>query len=165
MQVTFQGDPIEVKGTQLSVGDKVPNVTLQARNGDAVELYNFIVDKPVVLSIVPDVETRTCELQTKGFAEKLDQEEVIFLTVSRNTYQQFNDWNKEHDLDVVTLSDNNEEFGREFGLEIDLDGNDLLASAVYLIDTDGVIRYAQIVKEVADEPDYDETLEAIRSLS
>ena len=71
MQVTFKGDPIEVKGTQPSVGDKAPDAVLTARNGDEVRLSNFIEDKPVVLSVVPDVETRTCELQTKSFADKL----------------------------------------------------------------------------------------------
>ena len=164
MQVTFKGEPLEVKGTQPKVGDKAPDVTVKARNGDDVQLYNFITDKPVVVSVVPDVETRTCELQTKNFADKLAEEDVIYLTVSRNTVDQFNDWNKENDLNLVTLSDTNGEFGREFGLEIDLAGNAVLARSVFLLDADGVVRYVQIVPEVVDEPDYDETLAAIKDL-
>ena len=164
MQVTFKGEPLEVKGTQPKVGDKAPDVTVKARNGDDVQLYNFITDKPVVVSVVPDVETRTCELQTKSFADKLAEEDVIYLTVSRNTVDQFNDWNKENDLNLVTLSDTNGEFGREFGLEIDLDGNAVLARSVFLLDADGVVRYVQIVPEVVDEPDYKETLAAIKDL-
>lgn len=164
MQVTFKGEPLEIKGTQPKVGDKAPDVTVKARNGDDVQLYNFITDKPVVVSVVPDVETRTCELQTKNFADKLAEEDVIYLTVSRNTVDQFNDWNKENDLNLVTLSDTNGEFGREFGLEIDLDGNAVLARSVFLLDADGVVRYVQIVPEVVDEPDYDETLAAIKDL-
>ena len=164
MQVTFKGEPLEVKGTQPNVGDKAPDVTVKARNGDDVQLYNFITDKPVVVSVVPDVETRTCELQTKNFADKLAEEDVIYLTVSRNTVDQFNDWNKENDLNLVTLSDTNGEFGREFGLEIDLDGNAVLARSVFLLDADGVVRYVQIVPEVVDEPDYKETLAAIKDL-
>ena len=164
MQVTFKGEPLEVKGTQPKVGDKAPDVTVKARNGDDVQLYNFITDKPVVMSVVPDVETRTCELQTKNFADKLAEEDVIYLTVSRNTVDQFNDWNKENDLNLVTLSDTNGEFGREFGLEIDLDGNAVLARSVFLLDADGVVRYVQIVPEVVDEPDYKETLAAIKDL-
>lgn len=164
MQVTFKGEPLEVKGTQPKVGDKAPDVTVKARNGDDVQLYNFITDKPVVVSVVPDVETRTCELQTKNFADKLAEEDVIYLTVSRNTVDQFNDWNKENDLNLVTLSDTNGEFGREFGLEIDLDGNAVLARSVFLLDADGVVRYVQIVPEVVDEPDYNETLAAIKDL-
>lgn len=164
MQVTFKGEPLEVKGTQPKVGDKAPDVTVKARNGDDVQLYNFITDKPVVVSVVPDVETRTCELQTKNFADKLAEEDVIYLTVSRNTVDQFNDWNKENDLNLVTLSDTNGEFGRKFGLEIDLDGNAVLARSVFLLDADGVVRYVQIVPEVVDEPDYKETLAAIKDL-
>ena len=164
MQVTFKGEPVEVKGTQPSVGDKAPDVVLQARNGDEVRLSNFIEDKMVVLSVVPDVETRTCELQTKSFAEKLAEEDVIYLTVSRNTVDEFNDWNEENDLDLVTLSDTKGEFGRAYGLEIDLGGDTRLARSVFLIDTDSVVRYVQIVKEVADEPDYDETIETIKNL-
>lgn len=64
----------------------------------------------------------------------------------------------------MTLSDTNGEFGREFGLEIDLDGNAVLARSVFLLDADGVVRYVQIVPEVVDEPDYKETLAAIKDL-
>src|SRR5690625_28481 len=164
MQVTFKGDPIEVRGTQPNVGDKAPDATLVARNYDKVQLSNFIEDKPVVVSVVPDVQTRTCEMQTKSFSDKLKKEDVIFLTVSRNTVEEFNDWNEENALNLVTLSDTEGEFGKAYGLEIDLGGDERLARSVFIIDADGVIRYKQIVPEVADEPNYDETLEAIKSL-
>lgn len=164
MQVTFKGEPLEVKGTQPKVGDKAPNATVTNRKGDDVELDSYIGDQPVVLSVVPDVQTRTCELQTKNFSEKLEKEDVLYLTVSRNTVEEFNDWNEENNLDVSTLSDTKGEFGREYGLEIDLGGDERLARSVFLLDADGVIQYVQIVEEVADEPNYDETLEAIKNL-
>lgn len=164
MQVTFKGEPLEVKGTQPKVGDKAPNATVTNRKGDDVELDSYLGDQPVVLSVVPDVQTRTCELQTKNFSEKLEKEDVLYLTVSRNTVEEFNDWNEENNLDVSTLSDTKGEFGREYGLEIDLGGDERLARSVFLLDTDGVIQYVQIVEEVADEPNYDETLEAIKNL-
>lgn len=164
MQVTFKGEPLEVKGTQPKVGDKAPNATVTNRKGDDVELDSYLGDQPVVLSVVPDVQTRTCELQTKNFSEKLEKEDVLYLTVSRNTVEEFNDWNEENNLDVSTLSDTKGEFGREYGLEIDLGGDERLARSVFLLDTDAVIQYVQIVEEVADEPNYDETLEAIKNL-
>lgn len=164
MQVTFKGDPIEVKGTQPNVGDKAPDAVLVARNGDEVNLSNFIEDKPVILSVIPDVLTRTCELQTKSFADKLAKEDVIFLTVSRNTVDEFNQWNEENELDLVTLSDTKGEFGRAYGIEINLGADDRLARSVFIVDKEGVIRYKQIVGEVADEPNYTETLEAIKNL-
>ena len=164
MQVTFKGEPLEVKGNQPNVGDKAPNATLTARNNDKVELSNFIVDKPVILSVVPDVQTRTCELQTKRFSDELNEQDVLFLTVSRNTVEEFNQWNEENELNLVTLSDDDGEFGKAYGLEIDLGGNERLARSVFLIDTEGTIQYKQIVSDVADEPHYDETLAAIKAL-
>lgn len=164
MQVTFQGDPVEIKGTQPNVGDQAPDATLTTRQGDDVQLASYFGDQAVVLSVVPDVQTRTCELQTKNFADKLAEQDVKFLTVSRNTVDEFNTWNEENDLDLTTLSDTKGEFGDAYGLEINLGDDERLARSVFLVDTDGVIQYVQIVEEIADEPDYDETLEAIKAL-
>lgn len=161
MKVTFQGDPVEVSGSQPKIGDKAPNVTLKNRKDEEVELSSYFGKTPVVISVVPDVQTRTCELQTKRFSKELDEKEVSLLTVSRNTVEEFNEWNEENDLDLQTLSDSNKEFGEKYGLEIDLDGNKLLTRSVFLIDEEGTIQYVQIVEEVVDEPDYEETLKAI----
>ncbi len=40
----------------------------------------------------------------------------------------------------------------------------MLARSVFLVDKDGVIRYIEIVPEVAQEPNYDKALEAARQL-
>lgn len=164
MQVTFKGEPVELKGTPPKVGDQAPNATLIARNRDEVKLSNFEGNVPVILSVIPDVETRTCELQTKSFADKLDSEEVVFLTVSRNTVDEFNKWNEENDLNLVTLSDTEGEFGDAYGLAIDLGGDERLARSVFVVDPAGTIRYVQIVDEIADEPNYDEVLAAVKGL-
>jgi thiol peroxidase len=39
-----------------------------------------------------------------------------------------------------------------------------LARAVYVIDQNGTIQYTQLVKEVADEPDYGAVIEAVKKL-
>lgn len=163
MQVTFKGDPVEVRGTQPKVGDKAPNVTLTNRRGEEVQLADFFGEKPVVLSVVPDVLTRTCELQTKRFSDELD-EDAVYLTISRNTVDEFNQWNDENELDLVTLSDTNNTFGDEYGLNITLGDDERLTRSVFLVDTDGVIQYVQIVNEIADEPNYKETLEALNTI-
>lgn len=164
MQVTFKGAPVELKGIPPKVGDQAPDATLIARNRDEVKLSNFEGNVPVILSVIPDVETRTCELQTKSFADKLDNEEVVFLTVSRNTVEEFNKWNEENELNLVTLSDTKGEFGDAYGLEIDLGGDERLARSVFVIDPEGTVRYVQIVDEIADEPNYQEVLDAVNAL-
>lgn len=164
MQVTFKGDPLEVKGTQPIVGERAPDATLTNRQGEEVKLSSFFGNQPVVISVVPDVQTRTCELQTKRFSKELAEKDVVYLTVSRNTVDEFNQWNDENDLDLTTLSDTNREFGKAYGLGVDMGGDERLARSVFLVDPKGIIQYVQIVEEIADEPNYDATLEAIDNL-
>ena len=164
MQVTFKGDPLEVKGTQPIVGERAPDATLTTRQGEDVKLSSYFGNQPVVVSVVPDVQTRTCELQTKRFSKELAKKDVVYLTVSRNTVDEFNQWNDENDLDLTTLSDTKHEFGKAYGLGVDMGGDERLARSVFLVDQQGIIQYVQIVEEIADEPNYDETLEAIDNL-
>lgn len=164
MEVKFKGETLEVKGKQPSLGDKAPDVKLTTRQNEDVMLSQYIGDEIVVLSVVPDVTTRTCELQTKRFSDELADKDVKYLTISRNTVKQFNDWNEENNLDLTTLSDSHGEFGEAYGLEIDLGGNKVLTRSVFLVDKDGKIQYEQFVPEVSNEPDYDDVLKAIDKL-
>lgn len=164
MQVKFDGKPLEVKGTQPKVGDKAPNATLENAQGESIAL-NTLLGKVTILSVIPNVLTRTCELQTKQFAEVTKDKNLQYITVGRNTVDEFNQWNKENELDVKTFTDSQGEFGEAFGLDIDLDGDALLARAVFVIDADGVIQYSEIVDEVVNEPNYDAALEAAEKLA
>lgn len=40
-----------------------------------------------------------------------------------------------------------------------------LARAVFVVDRQGTVRHAQIVREITDEPDYDAVLQAVRALA
>ncbi|MDN6736358.1 MAG: redoxin domain-containing protein [Tetragenococcus koreensis] len=161
MEVKFKGEPLEVKGKQPNLGDKAPDAKLTTRQDEEVMLSSYFGDEIVVLSVVPDVLTRTCELQTKRFSEELAGKDVKYLTISRNTVDEFNNWNKENDLDLSTLSDTHDEFGEAYGLEINLGGDERLTRSVFLVDKEGEIQYKQMVEEVSNEPDYDDVLKAI----
>ena len=64
---------------------------------------------------------------------------------------------------VVTLSDHRDaSFGKAYGVLIkDLR---LLARVVFVVDKAGVVRYVQIVPEIAAEPDYNAVLKAVKGL-
>ena len=64
---------------------------------------------------------------------------------------------------VTTLSDHRDAaFGEAFGVLIK--ELRLLARAVFVVDKEGVIRYVQLVKEIAEEPDYDAVIAAAKEL-
>ncbi len=64
---------------------------------------------------------------------------------------------------VQTLSDHRDAaFGEAYGVLIK--GLRLLARAVFVVDKEGTIRYIELVKEIASEPDYDAVLKAVKEL-
>ncbi|HDS83846.1 MAG TPA: thiol peroxidase, partial [Phycisphaerales bacterium] len=54
------------------------------------------------------------------------------------------------------------DFGQKYGLLIK--ELRLLARAVLVIDKAGVVRYVQVVPEIATEPDYDAVLKAVNDV-
>ena len=40
----------------------------------------------------------------------------------------------------------------------------ILARAVFVLDSEGVVQYVQVVPEVAEEPDYDSAIAAVEKL-
>ena len=64
---------------------------------------------------------------------------------------------------VQTLSDyRNREFGQKYGVLIK--ELQILARSIFVVDANGVLRYKQIVPEVAQEPNYQEALDALKKL-
>lgn len=162
MEIKVNGEPLVIEGKQVEVGDLAPNATLVNRKGETVQLKDLLADKVTILSVVPNILTRTCELQTKRLSDETKSGDIQYLTVSRNTPQEFNTWNQENELDVDTLTDESGEFGRAYGLDINLDGNDLLARTVYVINQNGVIQYREIVEELTEEPTYKQPLQVAK---
>jgi thiol peroxidase len=65
---------------------------------------------------------------------------------------------------VKTYSDHRDAaFGTAYGVLIK--ELRLLARAVFLVDQVGVVRYVQLVKELSNEPNYDEVLQAVGKLT
>ena len=54
-------------------------------------------------------------------------------------------------------------FENQAGLLIEELG--LLARAVFVVDTEGVVRYKELCEEVGNEPDFEKALEEVKNLS
>lgn len=163
MDVLLEGEVTALVGEPLKVGETLPHFKLEDQNGEKVKTADF-VGQLMLISVVPDLNTGTCTLQTRHFNQTVDQFEGIqFLTVSTNTVAEQRDWCAAEGVkNLRMLSDEQESFGYATKLYIPSQGFD--ARAVYIVDSEGVVRYAQIVPEVSEEPDYDDALRALREL-
>lgn len=161
--VTMRGNPVTLVGNPVKVGDKAPEFSVLANDLKPVSLANY-QGKVCIISSVPSLDTPVCETSTRRFNEEAAKlgTDVAVLTVSMDLPFAQKRWCAANGIkEVETLSDHREaSFGSAYGLLIK--ELRLLARAVLVVDKGGTIRYEQIVKEIADEPDYEAVLAAAR---
>jgi thiol peroxidase len=163
--VTFMGNPLTLVGPFLKVGDKAPDFTVLDNNLSPVRLSSY-KGKVCILTSVPSLDTPVCDLETRRFNQEAAAlgSDVTVLTVSMDLPFAQKRWCGAAGVDkVTTLSDHRDaSFGTAYGVLIK--ELRLLARYVFVVDRDGVIRYIQVVKEIAQEPDYGAVLDAVRKL-
>ena len=163
MKVTIKGEAVHLLGEQPSVGSQAPDFTLVNLNKKIIQLSD-LQDQPVIISVVPDIDTRVCQLQTKRFnQEAAALEGVHFLTISNNTKEEQANWCAAEGISMEMLHDGDNRFGELYGLVIKETGR--LARSIFVIDQKRKVAYAEIVSEVAMEPDYESALAAAKSLA
>ena len=163
MEITINGKPRQLVGNPSEVGDEFPHFKVFDNNHDKIKTRQLL-GKVTLLSVVPNIDTPVCSIQTKKFNSTMDQfPDVNFLTISTNTIEEQQKWCAAEGVQNMQLvSDREESFGYESKLLIPDEG--VLARSVWILDKDGKVAYRQIVKELTDEPDYDQALTELRKL-
>jgi thiol peroxidase len=156
--VTFRGTPMTLVGTALSVGDPAPEFTLEEAIDGGTRNALFIV--------VPSLDTPTCNIEANTFNSRLSEVPAgaaIFVVSLDLPFAQKR-WAGANNADSLTyLSDyRDRSFGIAYGVLLKEIG--LLTRANFVVSKDRSITYAEIVPEVATEPDYDATLAALKRL-
>ena len=160
--VTMMGNPLTLIGDEIKVGDKAPDFEVTDTGLSAVKLSSY-AGKVVVLVSVPSLDTPVCDLETRKFNQEASRlgEQVAVLAVSMDLPFAQKRWCGAAGVsNVTTLSDHRAaNFGQAYGLLIK--ELRLLARAVIVIDQRGIIRYLELVKEIAEEPNYEAALKAV----
>jgi thiol peroxidase len=163
--VTFNGTPLTLIGHEVKINEQAPDCEVTANDLSPVKLSSFR-GKVCIISSVPSLDTPVCDIETRRFnqeAAKLGPD-VEILTISMDLPFAQARWCGGAGIDrVKTFSDyKNADFGKNYGVLIE--ELHLLARVVFVVDQEGVIRYIQQVHELANEPNYDEVLQAVSSL-
>lgn len=165
VKVTLNGNPLTLMGEPLQVGQTVPEISLPDRSLKMVDLKS-LKGKITILSVVPSLDTPTCEEQTHILSEKNDglDQTVRLVTLSRDLPFAQKRFAKGAKIDnILFLSDYRDAgFGTASGLLIE--ENRLLARAVMVLDREGVIRYLEIVPELSKLPDMRKVFDFAKSL-
>ncbi len=164
--VTMKGNPLTLVGNEVKVGQKAPEAELIGNDLSAVKLSSLARGKVCILASVPSLDTSVCDRETRRFNLEAGAlgDDVIVLAISMDLPFAQSRWCGAAGVkNVRTLSDYRAAaFGKAYGVLIK--ELHLLARAVLVLDKLGTIRYIELVKEVASEPNYDAALAAAKEL-
>ena len=162
--VTLKGSPCTLAGSLPEVGAAAPDFQLVTSDLSAVSLDDCRGGTTILLT-VPSIDTPVCALSTKKFNDHArEHDDTVMLMVSADlpfAHSRFcGNENLENVHSLSTMR--SPEFATNYGVHI-ADGPmaSLTARAVVVLDENDTVVYAELVPEIADEPDYESALKAL----
>jgi thiol peroxidase len=162
--ITLKGNPFHTNGDLPAVGSQAPDFRLVAGDLSDVNLATY-AGKKKLLNIVPSLDTPVCAISTRKFNEYAKSHpDIVVLIISADLpFAQGRFCTGEKLENVVPLAlMRSRNFAKDYGVLIE-DGPlaGITARAVVVLDANNTVRYAQLVPEIAQEPDYEAALKAL----
>ena len=163
--VHFQGNPVAVQGSIPQAGDKAQPFTLVAKDLSDVTLGQF-AGKRKVLNIFPSIDTGVCAASVRKFNQLAGElANTVVLCISADLpFAQARFCGAEGLENVQNLSTlRGREFIENYGVAI-ADGPlaGLTARAVVVLDENDNVLHSELVKEIAEEPNYEAALAVLK---
>ena len=158
--ITFRGTPANTVGNLPAVGAAAPAFTLTAADLSDKTLADF-AGKRKVLNIFPSIDTGVCAQSVRTFNERASSlENAVVLCISADLpFAQARFCGAEGLDNVVSLSSFRSNFARDYGVAVESSPlRGLTARAVVVLDENDKVLHAELVGEIAHEPNYDAAL-------
>ena len=149
-----------------AIGERAPDFTLPSTSGEEVSLRDFRGERAVLLAFFPLAFTSTCTSELCGFSEDFDQFEgsgVAILPVSVDSVPTLKEYKAKYGMHADLLSDFKRDVSRAYGVL--LEDRFYSARAYFLIDRDGVVRWAHIEENPSRRRENSEILAHVAELS
>lgn len=165
MIVNFAGNEIDLGENQVKPCDMAPEFKAIKNDMGVFDSKNTL-GKTVVYSVVPSIDTGVCSLQTRHFNEEAEKfgDNLLLVTISCDLpFAQKRFCATEGINNSITVSDYRfHDFGKKYGFL--MDDLKLLSRGVVIVDKEGKVAYAEYIKEVSQEVDFEKALEVIKEL-
>lgn len=161
MKITFNGDPITLVGKKLEVGDSAPDFLVVDNNLKDITLKDTSGKR--IFVAVPSIDTSVCDIEVRKFNEEASKlNDVTVYVVSMDLPFAQVRWCGNAGVDrVITVSDYKQKsFGKQYGTLIE--EFCFLTRAIFVVDENNKITYVEYCKDVANEPDYEGVLNAVK---
>ncbi|MBK7230530.1 MAG: peroxiredoxin [Ignavibacteriales bacterium] len=147
----------------IKVGDKAPDFTLFNQDGEAVKLSSF-KGKNVVVLFFPAANTGACTTEMCTFRDELKEYEILnaqLLGISVDTHFALKMFHEKNNYNFPLLSDFNKKVIKDYDVVLDVfvpgkfDYLNTAKRAVFVVDTNGVIKYFEILANVGGQPNFE----------
>ncbi len=156
---------VTVVGEDIKVGQAAPEFTAHTLDWDWIPALENTKGKVRIIAAVPSLDTSTCDRETRRFNQEAASlsKDIAILVVSTDLPYAQKRWCGAAGVDqVMVLSDHkNAEFGEKYGCL--MKEPRLLRRAVFVVNREGRVTYADYMSVLRDEPKYAEVLQAAQA--
>jgi thioredoxin-dependent peroxiredoxin len=166
VEVMRFGQPLRLVGEPPQPGEPARDFTVHRFTPETGLVPVTLADlpaKPRLISSVPSLDTPVCSKETVTLNHRLAAfgDAVAAYTISLDLPFAQARWCGAEGVETMqTLSDwKTRSFGTSWGVLVE--ESQLLARAIFVLDAEGTVTYAQIVPEITHEPEYEPVLAAL----
>lgn len=164
-RITLKGNPFQTVGDLPAPGSQAPDFRLVDADMNDVGLESY-AGKKKILTINPSYDTAVCASAARKFNEQAASlRDTVVLAISADLpFAQKRFCEAEGLGNVVPLSMmRSKNFAKDYGVLIQ-DGPlaGVTARAIVVLDEDNKVLHSELVKEIAEEPNYAAALNSVR---
>jgi peroxiredoxin len=151
----------------IRIGDKAPGFQLVDSDRQPVSLADYR-GRTLVLLFFPFAYSSTCTKElclTRDEFQEYDDLKAEILAVSVDSHHSLRQFKADYDLNFRLASDFNKEAIEAYDVKYETFGLGLKGVAkrsAFVIDAEGIVRYAEVLENASDMPDFDK-LKAVLS--
>ncbi|HEY7994132.1 MAG: thiol peroxidase [Candidatus Eremiobacterales bacterium] len=160
---SWKGEPMTLVGATIAPGDRAPDFNVRTVDLKPFHLSDALAGgkRAALFVVVPSIDTGICSRETKTFNERvsaLPADRIGFFTVSMDLPFAQKRWCGAEGVERMTMLSDfyDHSFGLAYGMWVKERG--LLARSIFVVDRTGIVRTAQIMSDLTQEPDYEEVI-------
>ena len=153
----------------LKPGDKAPDFALRASDRSLVKLSEQR-GKNIVLLFFPFAFTSVCTKEMCYLRDSLTEYEKLHAqiwAISVDSHYALAKWKDEQKFNFPMLSDFNKTVSKKYGAlykEFGLGMNGVSKRSAFVIDKEGVVRYAEVLENAGELPNFEAVKQVLQSL-
>ena len=155
---------------KLQAGDKAPLFTMFDSDKQPVLLESFL-GQNVVLHFYPAAFTSTCTKQLCTVRDEIlfyNRMNTVVIGISTDSLYVLKKYKEEENINFILASDYNKEVCGLYGAQYDVFNYGMKGTAkraAFVIDWEGIIRYAEVLENASGLPDFDAIKETLKKIN